>query len=213
MKYGKLTVIERVPSNKPGVHYLVECDCGLREVRPARDMASVVRKGFEPKCRECGLLVKAANGKQNVTHGLASGSTRKLYDVHRQMMRRCYDPACKDFHNYGGRGIEIAQEWHDCGCFIQWAISSGYCEGLTIERIDVNGGYQPNNCTWIENCRQAHNLRKTRRVCGMVYSEAEKAFGIGRYTIKGRIRNGWTESDAISVVPVKGRNQFGLPRQ
>ena len=86
-------------------------------------------------------------------------------------------------------------------------------ERLTIKRVNVHGDYHQDNCAWIENCKQAHNTRKTKRLCGMVLSEAEKQFWISRYTLKGRMRSGWSEQEAVTVPPVLGRNQFGLPRR
>ena len=152
----------------------------------------------------------------NTKHGCSSGPRRKLYDVWRQMHRRCYSPACKDFPAWGGRGITICQEWHDVRAFCAWAESAGYAAGLTIERVDVNGNYEPGNCRWIPNEKQASNTRRltfleafgeTRRI-----DEWAAITGIKYRTIKMRLALGWDAEAALTVVPVKGRNQAGLPR-
>jgi hypothetical protein len=79
------------------------------------------------------------------------------------MRRRCENPKTPGFSNYGGRGIEVCNEWKDPATFITWAISNGYCEGLRIDRIDVEGNYEPGNCRWITNTEQQWNTRKRSR--------------------------------------------------
>lgn len=152
----------------------------------------------------------------NTTHGCSTGPRRKLYDVWRQMHRRCYDPACKDFPGWGGRGISVCREWQDVRAFCEWALSSGYASGLTIERIDVNGNYRPENCRWIPNELQASNTRRLKFLEAfgkrLRIDEWAKITGIKYRTIKMRLALGWDVEKALTVPPVKGRNQAGLPR-
>lgn len=152
----------------------------------------------------------------STVHGCSTGQRRKLYDVWRQMLRRCYEPACKDYPAWGARGIAVCDEWHEVQAFCEWAASSGYQRGLTIERVDVNAGYSPSNCRWIPNELQASNTRRLtfieafgerRRV-----DEWAAIAGIKYRTIKMRLALGWTPEVALTVAPVKGRNQAGLPR-
>jgi hypothetical protein len=75
------------------------------------------------------------------------------------MHKRCYNKQCADYPAYGGRGIVVCDEWHDPVAFYQWALANGYQEHLTIERLDNNDDYAPDNCAWIENWQQARNRR------------------------------------------------------
>lgn len=200
MKYGKLTVLNKTDT-KPGIHWLMQCDCGEIEERPARDVRASVKRGYIPCCLKCKSLISAATGRQNKSHGF-SASMPHLYDVYRQMIYRCYNDQNKDFNNISS--------------FMQWAISSGYKRGLTIERIDVNGNYSPENCTWIHNEMQAKNTRKARLVIvdeiHMTLPDAAKHCGISDRTLKTRLRLNWSLNDALNIKPVLGRNQYGLPK-
>ena len=81
------------------------------------------------------------------------------------MRERCYDPKSKPFHDYGGRGISVCEEWrHDFAAFREWAIENGYEEGLSIDRIDVNGNYCPENCRWITLEEQQRNKRNVKPI-------------------------------------------------
>lgn len=146
----------------------------------------------------------------NTTHGL---SKFKLYDVHRQMLKRCYDSNSKDYPGYGGRGISVCKEWNDVHAFFNWAYKSGYKEGLTIERIDVNGNYCPENCTWIENKMQGRNTRRVRFLQydgkSMSVSDWSRETGINIRTLINRLNLGWSVEKTLSSIPAKGRNQWG----
>ena len=88
------------------------------------------------------------------------------------MKKRCLNQNCKRYKDYGGRGIKICDDWLvGFDNFAKWAFLNGYSEGLTIERIDVNGNYEPNNCCWISLKEQARNKRDTIKV---VYKGIEK---------------------------------------
>ena len=97
----------------------------------------------------------------NYKHG---GKGEKLYEVWCSMRRRCSAPSDKRYKNYGGRGVTICQEWaKDYAMFRDWAISAGYQEGLTIDRIDNDGNYEPSNCRWATQKEQMNNQRNTLR--------------------------------------------------
>lgn len=88
-------------------------------------------------------------------------SDTKIYGVWQGMKGRCYYPNHKHYKNYGGRGITICDKWLNDSCaFISWALENGYKEGLTIDRIDNNKGYSPDNCRWITNKENCRNMRK-----------------------------------------------------
>ncbi|WP_445486433.1 hypothetical protein [Niallia sp. 03133] len=92
-------------------------------------------------------------------HGL---SKTRIHALWRKVRDRCNNPNASNYQNYGGRAISICDEWNgDFLCFYSWAMSHGYQEGLSLERIDVNGNYEPANCKWIEPREQSRNKRDT----------------------------------------------------
>lgn len=137
---------------------------------------------------------------------------RKLFNVHRQMLRRCSDPECPDWPNYGGRGITVCPEWQDVKVFTHWALTHGYAQGLTIDRTDTNGNYCPDNCRWATILEQARNARRVvlLTVDGETKPLVEWAeiVGISQRTMKMRLRLGWSHHDTVRVKPVRGRNQY-----
>lgn len=84
---------------------------------------------------------------------------RKLYDVWRNMIARCSDPQHQAYNDYGGRGIAVCEEWHKFFPFYSWALSNGYAESLTLDRIDNDGDYCPDNCRWVSWKVQGNNRR------------------------------------------------------
>ena len=107
--------------------------------------------------KSCGCYMKRRNSETHKTHGL--GSTR-LYAVWRDIKRRTLNPKHKRYNDYGGRGITLCEEWrNDCRSFYDWAMSNGYSEGLSIDRIDNDGNYCPENCRWTTRTIQNRNTR------------------------------------------------------
>lgn len=203
-KFDRLTAIKMVYVKDYKAYWLFKCDCGKEITRSG----VVVSSGGT---KSCGCLHKeksSLNGKNNKTHGY---SQTRLYDTYRQMLRRCLNPSCKDYKNYGGRGISVYKKWMNIKTFFQWAIKSGYKDDLTIERIDVNKGYCPSNCGWVRNEVQAHNTRKVKTITYMgetnVLSYFAGKYGISVYTLIGRYNRGWNV-DRMFSLPVSGRNQF-----
>lgn len=130
-------------------------------------------------------------------------SNLPLYGLRRSMLRRCYDPGLKAYKYYGGRGITVCDAWrNDFRSFYDWATSNGYERGLTIERIDVNGNYCPENCTWITNEKQQINKTNTRFVT--VFGEtlplpiaARKYSTVSCNTVEKRLLCGWSDDHAV----------------
>ncbi len=111
--------------------------------------------------KSCGCLRKEITIKSHLKHGQRH---TRLYRIWCNMKNRCLNPNVPHFNRYGGRGISICEEWLDFDSFFKWATESGYQDGLTIERKDTNGNYEPNNCIWVPAARQQHNKRTNHMV-------------------------------------------------
>lgn len=116
------------------------------------------------KCYALWINCNSAYSGKNAHRYKNGESKTRLYHIWLGMKRRCLKINCKDYHNYGGRGIVICDEWmNDFLQFKEWSYINGYDDNLTIERIDVNIGYNPKNCTWIPNSEQSKNRRNVKK--------------------------------------------------
>ena len=164
MKFGKLTVVERGEKNKRGRHlWICKCDCGGIKEAEAYDL-------IRGKIKSCGCMVQKKNKeekpesnrrKRTYHNPIFPNTAHVLYG----MQSRCYNKNCPDYKNYGGRGIKICAEWMDkengVENFRKWCFDSGYKKGLTIERINNDGDYCPENCKWATKAEQSVNKRNT----------------------------------------------------
>ena len=150
MHFGKLTVIEYV-GTQPGSRralWRCRCDCGGEKI--ATTYLLTYGKSTNCGCtrREQGL------------HYIHGGTHTRLYRIWKGMKNRCYNPKQAGCDRYGGRGIAICDEWlHNFEAFRTWATSNGYQDDLTIDRIDNDEGYTPDNCRWVTYQDQIHNRR------------------------------------------------------
>ena len=112
------------------------------------------------------------------------GTDTKLFYIWNNIKNRCLNPKIKDYSNYGGRGIIICPEWtYDYVKFKNWAIQNGYIGGLTINRIDNNGNYEPNNCNWITRTENNRNKRNNK-INLEIANEIRVLYKTGNYTLK-----------------------------
>ncbi len=160
-RFGKLVVLSEIREGQPRLQCVFRCDCGAEFMKSHGDVAVSVSRGHVPSCRQCH---SRNNGKRCGDRFRTHGITRtKLYSVHRQMVQRCHNEIHRDYAGWGARGIRVCDEWRDRNVFIAWAHANGYRDGLTIERVNNNGNYEPGNCKWIPNADQAKNRRQRRK--------------------------------------------------
>lgn len=165
-KFGRLTVLseleDRASDGRP--LWWCVCDCGKHVAKTTKSLTC----GIKPSC---GCWESEAVIKRNTTHGLTE---HPLYRVYYHMKDRCYNPKNIDWKYYGGRGIKICDEWlNDVETFIDWGKSHGFEKGLTIERIDCDKGYSPDNCTFVTIVEQQYNKHPKGYLQGV---EDEEAF-------------------------------------
>jgi len=193
-RFGKWLVLRRAANNKTDhPRWRCRCDCG-REVIV---IGASLRNGKSKGCHSC-----QAKGK-NVKHGRTGF---RLYHVWQTMIQRCENPNNQEYKNYGGRGISICFEWHDAATFFKWAMANGYGEDLTIDRINNDGNYEPNNCRFIIEAAQHRNTRRNRLVRigneTKLLIEWAEISGISSDVLSYRIGAGWPESKLLK--PVEG---------
>lgn len=154
-KFGRLKVVRYYGSNKNGrALWLCQCECGNTKVIVGN---SLINKATI----SCGCYNKEHSKNIHTKHNM---SYSKIYKVWNGMKTRCYNKNFLYYCNYGGRGIKICDEWkNDFSKFYEWAINNGYKEGLTIDRINNDGNYEPNNCRWVTRAEQNRNKRYTKR--------------------------------------------------
>lgn len=175
-KFGKLTVIMRSYIDK-GKHtkWLCKCDCGNEKIIQGNHLT-------DGSTRSCG-------------HCFNCRTSRLYRCVWTQIKQRCLNKNCKDYKNYGGRGIAVCSEWLSFENFYYWAVSHGYRDDLTIDRIDVNGDYEPSNCRFVDSKTQCRNKRNNNIVSykGETHTVAEwsELTGISANALYNRIKRGW----------------------
>ena len=194
-KFNRLTVISQDSSKKNKKHryYLCHCDCG----KTVSVRSSDLRTG---NTKSCGCLKRERLVEMTTTHG---ESKTKLYNVWNGMMTRCNNPKSDHFYRYGGRGIKVCDEWlHNYTAFRDWALSHGYEDGLTIDRIDVDGNYNPDNCRWITSAEQMKNTSANRLLTfngeTLVLADWARRVGLSPETISKRIKRGWSVEKTLT---------------
>lgn len=202
-KFGKLTAIkiDKVKRNghTTSTYWLCECECGnFTSVEASR-----LKTGYT---KSCGCLRKK--------RGNDSIESKRLYRIWIGMKSRCYNPNANTYEDYGGRGITICDEWKDdFQLFYDWSIKNGYANTLTIDRIDTNLGYSPDNCRWVTMKEQSNNTRKNLEIEyngeTHTFSEWMDILKLNSSTIYTRIHLlGWSIEKAFET-PIRKRRKEG----
>jgi hypothetical protein len=205
-KIGQLTVLEVFTKFIHGSNSTMvtcECDCGNKNLNPFRMYELINGDRYCCGCDGKRKLKKVLL-ERNTTHGKSQNN--RLYRIWRGTKTRCYTPCAIGFENYGGRGISVCDEWReDFLTFEKWAMENGYDDNLSIDRIDVNGNYTPENCKWSNRIDQANNTRKNVFIEAFGESKTIPEWSrdprakTSLNNIRGRINRGWEPEKAIST--------------
>lgn len=185
-RFGWLTVLgtDDSPHNHPGQFWICKCDCGKEIVVRGDGLTSGHTKS-------CGCKNKRST-KHNKSH-------IKLYSIWKGMKQRCNNANNPYYKHYGMRGIKLCNEWNDdFESFYKWSIDNGYKDGLTIDRINNDGLYEPDNCRWATRVEQQANRRNTAFI----------SYNGETHTIRE-----WSEITGINQSTISNRRLKGLPPQ
>lgn len=207
-RFGRLTVIEykgtkkRKKGNKSDSLWLCQCDCGTKKIIYGRALK-------DGGTKSCGCL-----RKEILLHKKHGMSNTRLFKAWTCMTQRCKNPNDGAYKNYGGRGITVCEGWlgeNGFENFYGWAMKNGYSDDLTIDRINVNGDYEPSNCRWATMKEQQNNKRNNHIISlngeEHTISEWSRITGINKETIEARVnRYGYTDEEAL-MIPIRGKRK------
>lgn len=194
-QFGRLTAIERMPPHGKNTCYMwvCKCECGGTAIVRGSDL-------INGHTMSCGCY-------RRMQRAVPNGQLR-LHRIWSNMKQRCTNPKTKDYRYYGERGIQVCDEWQKFESFFYWAMANGYKDGLTIERKNNDGNYEPSNCEWIPKNRQQRNTGRNRRYtyCGKVFTLAElcRIFGMPRTMVADRLNKGMSLEQALK------KRRYGL---
>lgn len=195
-QFGRLTVIKVQGKRNRDIMWECKCNCGNTHIVSRGDLRSGMVKS-------CGCLRKENSVKMLISHGQAD---TRLYKIWLNMKRRCSSPKCQRYERYGARGILVCEEWEAFENFYKWAMESGYSDELTIDRINIDKNYSPENCRWATRKEQQQNTSRTHwleykgeKHC---LSEWAEIIGINYKALFQRLNRGWSVEKAFNT-PLK----------
>ena len=201
-KFGRLTAIEKSTNICGKTAWKCLCDCG--------NIAYVSTSNLTcNRIKSCGCIKQELLMRRNITHNQRH---TRLYEVWKGIKQRCYNPKHRAYHNWGGRGIKMCEDWkNNFQSFYDWSYANGYSpenqkdekNKLTIDRIDVNGNYEPSNCRWVKRSKQARNKRANKIIS---YRSEEHCLvewceylNLNYPTIYSRLNKGWSVERAFET--------------
>lgn len=194
-----MVVIERTKNKNNKSVWLCKCDCGKYKTATGSEL----RYG---KVKSCGCMHNETLKKGQNLMKQKTYKTKEERDISKKfsmMKTRCYNSKATNYKHYGGRGIQICDEWlKNRKKFIEWALNNGYKFGLTIDRIDVNGNYEPSNCRWITALEQSNNKTTSKIIKykgkSKTIAEWSRITGIKEETLQGRYNRGFSIEEIFS---------------
>jgi hypothetical protein len=214
MRFGRLAVcgepyIKVCGSGKSRLFFRCCCDCGTKVEVSGNNLIS-------GNSESCGCLHKDRTREASTVHG---DRKRSLYAVWKTMKARCLNPKDRGFVHYGGRGITVCEQWRGSYiAFRDWALSRGYRPGLSIERKDNNGDYEPGNCEWIPRSRQNRNKRSNLRISAfgemkiLVEWAVDSRCVVPRSALYCRLKSGWDAEAALTTPSRRRSGEQATPR-
>lgn len=189
-KFGRLLVLEQYPTLTYQLKYRCLCDCGNVRIVGAQNL----RIGMT---QSCGCIQRERASSASLVHGF---SHTPVHNVWSHMKRRCSDEASPQYANYGGRGIKVCSRWDS---FLNFLEDMGVpAEGMTLERIDNDGGYSKENCRWADKKDQANNRRSSRFIefAGkrLTLAQWERENGLRAGQLHERLARGWSVEKALT---------------
>ncbi|MEG6615386.1 hypothetical protein V6C27_02940 [Peptococcaceae bacterium 1198_IL3148] len=206
--FGRLTVIKLSKEIKSGNRYrkywLCICECGNKKDVRTDSLTS-------GNVRSCGCIKKEQDHKNLTKNHRHKMSGTRLYGIWQKMKDRCYNKNVRSYKDYGARGIKVCDDWLTPDNFFDWALANGYKDHLTIDRINNDGDYEPDNCRWITPKEQARNRRSNIEVeyLGekMTMIEAAEKSNISYKVLNARYRRGARGENLFAPVQDAGKTR------
>lgn len=196
-RYGRLVVVAFHHSDGEKRFWLCKCDCGGEKVVST----GVLNYGAVASCGCLKLETQRKNRTKVIKHGFSH--KERLYEIWKNMRRRCYDPTNKRAEHYYRKGVTVCDEWNDYAVFREWALNNGYSDNLTLDRIDNNGNYSPSNCRWATPKQQANNTSRNRMITyagkTMTMSEWADCVGLTYAALNHRMQRHWPVGKALTT--------------
>lgn len=185
-RYGRLVAIKYAGQNKyKQFLWKCVCDCGAEVIVSASHLNNCYVKS-------CGCLRRDESRQRKTIHG---HRYERAYGIWKHMLKRCYNQEDGGYDYYGKRGIRVCDEWQNSyESFRDWSLANRYADDLSLDRIDNDGNYTPENCRWVDHYTQMNNTRRSRHISykniSHTISEWSRILGVHKATLRDRINRG-----------------------